>query len=1028
MMAINKDDARAQVSKLVEKFTKNAADYASPGYNETQARTDFVTPLLQAFGWDVYNNKGLPSGYREVFEEATVEVGPEKASKKPDYELRLAKQRKLFLEAKKPSVRIDKDRAPSFQVRRYGYSASLPISILTNFAQLAVYDCIPPPSEDDEAHVARLHLISYLEFEQNFDLLWDLFSRDYVYSGEFDERFAVGVSRHGSQQFDDYFLEQVRDWRVRLAKDIHANTPGISPRELAYVVQLFLSRIVFLRICEDRDIEKYETLKGSGAGATFDELLAILRRADGFYNSGLFRLLDDEPLGARISDETLKAIISELYYPNCPYTFSVVETEVLGEIYEQFLGEEISVNAGAVEILLRPEVRESGGVVPTPRYIVDSIVERTVAPLVAGKSPIELSGFTVADPCCGSGVFLLSAFELLANHYLDWYIADGPEKHSGRSIYETVKGLWRLTFEEKRRILVTHIRGVDIDDNAIQVARLSLSLKLLEDETLIALLDSIKQIKGPILPTLNGIVRTGNSLISAHGWRKAFGEVDLVSAKLLSKVSAFTWESEFNKDFDAAGAGGFDAIVANPPYVRIQHMMNYSPEEAAYYRHPNSPYSTAQVDNFDKYALFIERSLSLLKPKGKLGVIVPNKFMTIKSGRALRKLLTIRPHVEQIVHFGVKQVFGPGTLNYTCLLTINGDGASTDVKFEKVESLKEWQYGRPGSIAVFPNGQLSEEPWQFANSLVKELFDRVKLGCPHTLKNVADIFVGVQTSADNVFIVKASSETADQITVSWNGTDWPIERGILRPCLYKVELTSYSRPAANRYMIFPYELIQNANGKTIARILHPDHLAEFFPGCLAYLDARRGELAGRSITGGSAGDVQWYQYGRSQSLTKFNSAKIILPALSVGPKYSYDDANTMVTGGGNGPYYLIRPSALSNVTIYYLLAVLNHPLSEALIRTNTSVFDGGYYAHGKQFIQGLPVPIPLPAKMAEIDELVAGIISALTAVAVARTPKQRAEHEHEATILKAEVELRISGLFGLSSEDVAIARSVPVPE
>jgi hypothetical protein len=405
--------ARLRVSELVQAFRRNEADYLLAVYNETQARTDFITPLLEAFGWDVHNLAALPLGLREVIEEATVEVGEEKLSKKPDYELRLARQRKLFVEAKKPNLRVDRDQAAAFQTRRYGYSASLPISILTNFHQLAIYDCKPVPAETDEAHVARIFLARYDEFDTRFDELWPLLSRQAVYSGDFDRRFAVDSTRHGAEQFDDLFLRQVRSWRERLAVDIHANTPGLTSAELTYVVQLFLSRIVFLRICEDREIERYETLRGLSADNTFAALMDQLRRADKFYDSGLFRLLDDARLGVRISDDVLRQIISELYYPQSPYTFAVVETEVLGEIYEQFLGEVITVEAGAVQIVSKPEIRESGGVVPTPRFIADAIVERTVKPIIQAKSPDQLAGFTVADICCGSGIFLLAAYVLL---------------------------------------------------------------------------------------------------------------------------------------------------------------------------------------------------------------------------------------------------------------------------------------------------------------------------------------------------------------------------------------------------------------------------------------------------------------------------------------------------------------------------------------------------------------------------------------------------------------------------------------
>jgi len=1027
-MTDEKEESRAIVAYLVEKFRKNASDYLSPSYNETQARTDFVTPLLQAFGWDVYNNKGLPTGYREVFEEATVEVGAEKASKKPDYELRLAKQRKLFVEAKKPSVRIDKEKAPAFQVRRYGYSASLPISVLTNFHQLAIYDCVPMPSDKEDAHVARLYLFSYEDFEKNFDLLWDLLSREFVYSGKFDEFFEVDVTRHGSQQFDDYFLGQVRDWRMRLAKDIHANTPGISPKELAYVVQLFLSRIVFLRICEDRDLEKYETLRSVIPGSTFNEFIAILRLADKFYNSGIFRLLDDQSIGARISDDVLKIIISELYYPHCPYTFAVVETGVLGEIYEQFLGEEIEVNAGVVNILLKPEVRESGGVVPTPRYIVNSIIERTVVPLIKGKSPQQLRSFTVIDPCCGSGIFLLAAFELIANHYLDWYIADGAEKHAGESIFEGAKGFWHLTFEEKRKILLNHIRGVDIDDSAVQVARLSLYLKILEDESRASLTDSFIQTKTPVLPDLDKYILSGNSLISEKDWRNAYGKLSLADIKTLKKVSAFSWEDAFKEDFDACGEAGFDAIIANPPYVRIQHITNYSPEEAAYYRNQHAPYSTAKTDNFDKYALFIERALSLLKSKGRLGVIVPNKFMSIRSGKALRILLTERSCLEEIVHFGVKRVFGVNALNYTCLLSIDNAGSNADIRLERVDSLKDWRYGKVGALSAIPRHQLSGEPWRFSETSVSMLFDRIRKKFPETLSSVAEIFVGLQTSADDVYIVKPTAENSGEVWVSWAGKEWPVERGILRSCLYDVKITAYCKPKSNTWMIFPYEFIQNAKGKTLARLIPPDDFEARFPKCFAYLKARRIELESRNITGGAASDKQWYQFGRSQSLTKFNTPKIILPALSTEPKYAYDEENTVLTGGGNGPYYLIRKKSEKTISNYYLLAILNHPLSEAFVRTGTSIFGGGYYSHGKQFIQGLPIPIPSLAVMAEIDELVGGVILALAEMIKAKAPKQKREAENEAKILKSEIEKRISAIFGLSEEDLEVAKSVPIPD
>ena len=1011
--------ARTHVAELIDQFQLNEEDYLSAAYNETQARTDFISPLLQALGWDVYNTQGQPLRLREVIEEATVEVGEERLSKRPDYELRLARQRKLFVEAKKPSVRIGQDRPSAFQARRYGYSGSLPVSILTNFHQLAVYDCRPVPAETDAAHVARLLLLNYDQFLDRFDDLWNVLARETVYSGLFDRTFGVDVTRRGAAQFDDLFLGQVRDWRERLAVDIHANCPGLSSNELTYAVQQFLCRIVFLRICEDRDIEKYETLRNLDRGATFKGLLAELRRADSFYDSGLFRLLDDEPLGIHIGDKTLQGIISELYYPHSPYMFSVVETEILGQIYEQFLGEVIDVSGGAVQITMKPEVREGGGVVPTPQYIVDSIVERTLMPSVRGKTPSELKDFAVADICCGSGTFLLSAYEALMEHHLAFYQSDGNSRHIGRTIYEGPGHQWRLTFQEKRRILLDHIRGVDIDANAVEVTRFSLLLKLIEDEKLESLRDYVQSSGEPALPALEVVIRSGNSLISYAEWAAVVG---LLPAPLIPYVNPFSWAEEFP---DEMGREGFDVIIGNPPYVRIQNLATYAPEEVAFYQNLGSPYATGHQDNFDKYALFVERALTLLRPSGRLGFIVPHKFMTIRSGRVLRGLIGERQVLEQIVHFGAKQVFGAGTSNYTCILVFDRSGRQ-QVVLEKVGALEGWRYGIAGSVTEIPAGEFGAESWQFADEETSALFSRIRIGCPNLLGNVADIFVGVQTSADTIYIFESVAEDAGTVTVRWNGRDWLIERDILRPCLLDASLHPYSRPEANRWMIYPYGLVPDGQGVR-ARLYQPEEMADGFPGCWAYLNARRHELVQRSITGGRAGERQWYQFGRSQSLTKFHGAKLILPILSLEARYSFDDGDVMATGGGNGPYYMIRARPEAPVSNYYLLAVLHHPVSEAMVRTKTSVFRGGYYSHGKQFIEGIPVPVPSEGELAIVEEMVAEVIKILDASKTVRTPQERVLGTRQANQLRRQVEDRISALLGIGAEDSEVIRAVPLP-
>jgi len=211
-----------------------------------------------------------------------------------------------------------------------------------------------------------------------------------------------------------------------------------------------------------------------------------------------------------------------------------------------------------------------------------------------------------------------------------------------------------------------------------------------------------------------------------------------------------------------------------------------------------------------------------------------------------------------------------------------------------------------------------------------------------------------------------------------------------------------------------------------ANLIQPAEMARRFPRALAYLTARRAALERRNIVGGTAADRQFYQFGRSQSLTKFNTPKIILPILSLEPRYAYDDADTVVTGGGNGPYYMVRAIEGQEVSDFYLLAVLNHPLSEAFVRTNTSSFHGGYYSHGKQFIEDLPVPTSTPQQRAQIEAIVAELIGAHGTLAVARTPHEQTVQKRRIQTLRTRIETRVTALFGLSAADMEIVQAVQV--
>ena len=407
-----KAEAFEQLKRLVEAFASQEAYYNTDAYKEAQLRVDFLNPFLKTFGWDVDNELQKSQFLRDVIQEE--EVGVEEDDlvkmKNPDYTLRVLGSRKLFVEAKKVSVDINTAIAPSFQTRRYGWSADLNISVLINFEYLRIYDCRFQPSPSDDPHTALYRHYHYKDFIENFDELYDLLSFTSVTSGSIER--AIEQEAHSGSPFDEFFLKQILDWRQRLAQEIITNNPTLNEEELNFQVQRLLNRIIFLRICEDRDIEKYASLREV---TSYDELKDLFLHADRKYNSGLFNFIEDElSLTLRLEAQVLIDIFNELYYPLSPFDFSVIDPEILSQIYERFLGSRITFSSGnQVKIIQEPEVAASNGVVPTPKLVVRKIVRETLQHIVDGKTFDEILNIKIADISCGSGTFLISAYDYL---------------------------------------------------------------------------------------------------------------------------------------------------------------------------------------------------------------------------------------------------------------------------------------------------------------------------------------------------------------------------------------------------------------------------------------------------------------------------------------------------------------------------------------------------------------------------------------------------------------------------------------
>ncbi len=858
---------------LVERFDRNLDAYKSGDYNETQARGDFIDPLMGLLGWDVHNRQGKAPAYRDVIEEDRVKMGGSPGA--PDYGFYTAGERRFFLEAKKPSVNIAGDLAPAFQLRRYAWSAKLPLSILTDFEEFAIYDCRYEPAKEDKSAMARLDFITYDQYADRWDDIEGLFSREAVMGGSLEKYAEANRKRRGTETVDAAFLREIEGWRDALARDLAARN-DLNTRQLNYAVQMTIDRLIFLRMAEDRGVEGYGKLLGLTNGpGVYGRLVQQFREADDRYNSGLFHFRNERGHGGEpddltptleIDDGVLRDIVRGLYYPESPYEFSVLPIDVLGQVYEQFLGSVIhlSEDGHTAVVEQKPEVRKAGGVYYTPTYIVDYIVQNTVGKLLEGKKPGPRGGgasrLKIVDPACGSGSFLIGAYEYLLDWHRDRYLEDGPEKHRDH-LHEGPGGQWHLAIDEKKRILLNNIHGVDIDSQAVEVTKLSLLIKVLEGESEQSLQTQLRMFHERALPDLSENIQCGNSLIGPGFYENE--QMVLLDEEEHYRINVFDWQKAFPQVFEG-DTPGFDAVIGNPPYIRIQALKEFAPVEVEHYK---TVYRSAGKGNYDIYVVFVERGLDLLNKSGRLGYILPHKFFNAKYGQPVRELISSGKHLSEIVHFGDEQVF-TGATTYTALLFLDRVGRD-EFRFVKADELIEWRTEGEAEEGLVPSSNANADEWNFVVGPGADLFERLR-HMPMKLGDIANIFVGLQTSADTVFLFKDSENSQSATTTVRSkelAQDVELESELLKPVIRSGSIGRYwAQPTA--LVLFPYK--QYGKFRLISELEMNDH----YPTAWSYLVENKDLLSKREH--GKFVPTGWHQL-YPKNLDVWEQPKIMLP-------------------------------------------------------------------------------------------------------------------------------------------------------
>ena len=1016
------------VRELVRTFDANKHAYLGPDYPEAQARKDFIDKFFIALGWDVNHDIQKNPYEQEVKVEPTVAIGA--TQRHADYAFRLAPNFNkvcFFVEAKKPSPSIA-TKENYFQVIRYGWNGQTPLAVLTDFQQFHILDCRYKPDPDTALNcaVAKYHYTEYAKREK-FDWIYWLFSREAVATGSLEKRAAElpkprgkavqrGLFPGAYKPVDESFLEELDEFRTELARGFKATDPDLDSETLTELAQRTLDRLVFLRFLEDKGIEIQRLVDNFGVrGTVWEDFITACRRLDRIYNGIVFKqhsILDAPTF--RLGDAIFRGICERLASVNTPYDFNSIPIHILGSIYERFLGKVIVATAKRVHLEDKAQVRKAGGVYYTPEYISRYIVENTVGKLIATRAPADIATMRFADIACGSGSFLLCIYDLLIRHHGNYYNSlPEPDKASAVKRGDCINrdGKLYVSLRKKREILLNNIFGVDIDAQAVEVTQFSLSLRLLQDETTVSaqqyLLDfqHIAQMK-KLLPDLSKNIICGNSLIGT----------DILDNQLFPsdeerKLNPMNFADAFPQVMER---GGFDTIVGNPPYIRIQTMQESSSEAVDYLA---KHYRTATRGNYDIYVVFAERALALLNPRGKFGYILPHKFFNSQYGQPLRNLLGQGKHVAHIVHFGSQQVFR-GATTYTCLLFLD-KAPCEQCQFVKVNNLTAWQTSGSAEEGAIPAISFTESEWSFTVGKNADLFKRLRT-IPLRLGDVADIFVGLQTSADDVFILDLVEEKPQSLRLHSKilNAGRTFEKGLFFPLVSGTDVQRYSELPRRQYIVFPYEVFNES-----AKLLAFADISKRYPKTAAYLLENKKRLEGRE--NGRMKGPDWHGYIYLKNMTRQSLIKLCVPRLVQQLHAAFDHDGTHfldnVDVGG-----VTLKTGFADQGLKYLLALLNCRLMQWYFPQISAPFRGGWMSANRQFLSQLPFRLldlsdPTDNKRhRQIVTKVEAMLEVKKQLASAKTDKDKTYYGNKFTSLDRQVDSIIYDLYGLTEDEIKL--------
>ena len=615
---MEKEAVKLEIKKLVEKYEAEKAAGKIARCSEEETKRGFIEPLFEALGWNFQSK-----------EEITLEE--QISGDRVDYGFYVNSRIKFYLEAKKISADLHRDDYAKQSIK-YSWNKGVTWAVLTDFESLIVFNALSP---EKSLAGKRYFEIPYNEFLDRFDQLW-LLSKEAFLSDSLDKE----AEKHGKKiqkvSVTEKLAEDLNYCRKELTEAFRTWNKDVPDHLIDEGVQKLLDRLIFIRVAEDRKIEpptlipllhQYKSSGQTGKSSPWTIMVEKFRELDKIYNSNLFSPHPFEKW-EEFSGATEK-VINRLYGDKdyFEYDFSAIPADVLGAVYENYLGYKLEQTKKKLfdqdlDLIKSHRKRKEQGIYYTPKFIVVYIVQNALGPILDKcKSVDDLQKIKILDPACGSGSFLVAAMNFLIKKYEEF--GAKPD------------GFLKI------QILQNNIYGVDLDEQAVELARLNLFLNTFDSQTK--------------LPSLGGNIKNGNSLISGTD-----EELEKFFGKNYRDKKPFNWQEQFPEVFKQ---GRFDVIIGNPPYVGAREL---GQNDKIFFE---KNYLTAK-EQYDLYILFIEKSFSLLKTAGFLSFIVPNKFLVTKYGFELRKMITENSVLSKFQDYSESNVF-PDASVYPVVVVLN---------------------------------------------------------------------------------------------------------------------------------------------------------------------------------------------------------------------------------------------------------------------------------------------------------------------------------------------------------------------